>query len=136
MRKQARRVGGNFHCAPSGSNDSLYLSHIVCVHYCANFGCGKCLDVVFPSRQKLSKHKKWCKGLIVDEEGENTNSSSTKEAPKTSSSSKKKKHKSQKPQANSQLDLQTHPQTDLQTSSQMSSVGYGMPAARAQARST
>ena len=35
-------------CQYSGSNDQSYLNHM-CVHYCANYGCRKCLDTVFTS---------------------------------------------------------------------------------------
>ena len=53
-------------CQYSGSNDQSYLNHIMCAHYCANYGCGKCLDAVFTSRQRLSRHMKKCKGLTTD----------------------------------------------------------------------
>ena len=85
-------------CQYYGNNDSSYPKHIVCMHYCANFGCGKCLDMVFPSGQKLSKHMKWCKGHTKDEAEEKSPSCHMKEVPKASSNSKKKKkHKSQEP---------------------------------------
>ena len=54
-------------CQYSGSNDQSYINHIMCMHYCVNYGCGKCLDVVFSSGQRLSKHIKKCKGLVMDE---------------------------------------------------------------------
>ena len=53
-------------CQYTGSNDQSYLNHIMCAHYCANYGCGKCLDTVFTSGQKLSKHMKKCKVLPKD----------------------------------------------------------------------
>ena len=53
-------------CQYSGSNDQSYLNHIMCMHYCANYGCGKCLDVIFMSEQRLSRHMKKCKGLAMD----------------------------------------------------------------------
>ena len=42
-------------CQYSGSNDQLFLNHIVGAHYCASFGCGKCLNVVYSSGQNLSR---------------------------------------------------------------------------------
>ena len=62
----------------------------MCMHYCANCGCGKCLDVVFSSRQKLSKHMKKCKGLIMDGVNGKPSPSCVKAA---SALSSKKKHK-------------------------------------------
>ena len=54
-------------CQHSGSNDQSYLNHIMCRHYCVNYGCSKCLDTIFTSGQKLSKHMKKCNGLLKDE---------------------------------------------------------------------
>ena len=90
----------------------------MCAHYYTNFWCGKCLDVVFQSRQKLNRHMKRCKGLIVGKEKRKPSPSHMKGASSTSlSSKKKKKHKSQKLQDNSQPDLQMHPQPSSQMSS-------------------
>ena len=50
-------------CQSSGSNDPSYMNHIVCRHYNANYGCGKCLNEVYITGQPLSKHMKTCKGL-------------------------------------------------------------------------
>ena len=50
-------------CQYSGSNDQSYLNHIVCAYYCANYRCGKCLDAVFTSGQKLGKHMKNARAL-------------------------------------------------------------------------
>ena len=47
----------------SGSNDPSYMNHIVCGHYNANYGCGKCMNEVYTTRQPLSKHMKTCKGF-------------------------------------------------------------------------
>ena len=53
-------------CQYSGNNEQSYLNHIMCGHYCVNYGCDKCLDMVFTSGQRLSKHIKKCKGLMMD----------------------------------------------------------------------
>ena len=111
-------------CQYSGSNDLSYLNHIMCMHYCANFGCGKCLDTVFKSRQKLSQHMKRCKGLVVDSAGKKP-PKHVKEMSKTSSSNKKKKHKSKQSQDYSPPGSQTHPLPSSQTSSQKSSCCSG-----------
>ena len=62
----SRKLSSCPFCQYSGSNDQFYLNHIMCMHHCANYGCGKCLDTVFTSRQRLSMHMKKCKGLTMD----------------------------------------------------------------------
>ena len=111
-------------CQYLGSNDQSYLNHIMCTHYCANYGCGKCLDTVVLSGQKLSKHMKKCKGLAVDGVKEKPFPSCVKGAPLLSS--KKKKHKKshsnshKKLQGDSQLKSQSSSQANSQQDSQMS----------------
>ena len=39
------------------------MNHIICGHYHANCGCGKCLKEVFTTGQPLKDHMKVCKGL-------------------------------------------------------------------------
>ena len=46
-----------------GSNDQLYMNHIMCGHYHANYSCGKCLKKVFTMGQQLKSHLKICTGF-------------------------------------------------------------------------
>ena len=41
-----------------GSNNLSYLNHIICAHYNVSYGCGKCLNKVFPTGQWLTVHIK------------------------------------------------------------------------------
>ena len=124
-------------CQHSGSNDPSYLYHIMCMHHCINFRCGKCLHTVFKSRQRLSKHMKRYKGLMTDEEKGKLSPSHVKGASSTSSSlKKKKKHKSKKSQGDSQPDSQMHPQPSLQTSSHASLCHSGCTAKKEPATAT
>ena len=50
-------------CLYTGSNDKTYMNHIICDHYDAAYGCGKCLDKATMSGQQMSSHFKHCKGL-------------------------------------------------------------------------
>ena len=50
-------------CLYTGSNDQTYMNHIICGHYDAMYGCGKCLDKVTVLGQQMSNHFKHCKGL-------------------------------------------------------------------------
>ena len=104
-------------CQHSGSNDLSYLNHIICMHYNANYGCGKCLDEVFITRQQLSKHMKGCKGLMTDEVEKPTFSCVKGASSSSSGSKKKKKHKAKSQPYNLQQDSKTL----LPTSSQVSS---------------
>ena len=113
-------------CQYSGSNDQSSLNHTMCGHYCMNYGCGKCQDVVFTSGQRLSKHMKKCKGLLMDVAKEKPPSSSMKGVSPLSSNKKKrhnkKSHGDWQPgsQKKSQGNSQTTSQKGSQTSSQMS----------------
>ena len=51
----------------SGSNDQLFLNHIVGAHYCTSFRHGKCHNKVYSLGQSLSRHMKECEGLNEDE---------------------------------------------------------------------
>ena len=63
-------------CLYNGSNDLLYMNHIMCGHYNANDSCGKCLKEVFIMGQQLKNHLKICTGFPKA----STPSSSEKEA--------------------------------------------------------
>ena len=102
-------------CQYSGSNDSSYLNHIVCMCYNVSYGHGNCLKEVFPSKQQLKAHMRCCKGLRVEAVKEKPATSHAKEA--SSSSPKKMKHQTKSQQSHSQPDSQTL----LPTSSQVSS---------------
>ena len=106
-------------CQYSGSNDQSYLNHIMCVHYCANYRCRKCLDAVFTSRQQLSRHMKKCKGLTTDRVKGKPSPSHVKGM--SPLSSKKKKHKKKKSHGNSQSDSQKNLQGDSLMNSQQDS---------------
>ena len=43
-------------CLYHGSNNLLYMNHIVCRHYHANYSCGKFLKEVFTMGQQLKNH--------------------------------------------------------------------------------
>ena len=101
-------------CQYSGSNDQSYLNHIMCGHYNVNYGCGKCLDAVFMSRQKLSNHMKKCEGLTSD--GAKEKPSASQAVGMSSSAYKEKGHHKKK----SQPDSQTSSQPNSQMSSQLS----------------
>ena len=84
-------------------NDSAFLNHIVISHYWNNFVCGKCLDVIMTSDQKMKKHfLKYCGIADVckkpDSQGSASNGSplgskSSKSHSSGESSSKSKKDK-------------------------------------------
>ena len=103
----------------SGSNDPLYLNHIVFTHYNVNYGCGKCLKEVFPTGQWLKVHLKHCKGLKAEAAKDKPAISNAKGA-SSSSSSKKKKHWTKSQQPDSQPNSQTLPPTSSQASSHTS----------------
>ena len=107
-------------CQYSGSNDQSYLNHIVCMHYNSSYGCGKCVNEVFPSGQWLKVHMKHCKGLKVEAAKVKPATSHTKEASSSSSSSKKKKYQTKSQQSDSQPDSQTLLSTSSKASSCMS----------------
>ena len=62
-------------CLYNGSNDFLYMNHIVCGHYGVVYGNRKCLKEVFLLGQQLKMHLKVCAGFTQG----NTPSSSDKE---------------------------------------------------------
>ena len=50
-------------CLYNSSNNLLYMDHIVCGHYNANYSCGQCLKEVFTMSQQLKNHLKICTGF-------------------------------------------------------------------------
>ena len=88
-------------CLYAGSNEKTYMNHIICGHYDAAYGCGKCLDKVTVSGQQMSSHFKHCKGLKMKPAGpgkvgdDMASPSSDVRAGKSRDQSKKKKTKSQ-----------------------------------------
>ena len=50
-------------CLYTGSNDQMYMSHIICGHYDVVYGCRKCLDKVTVSGLQMFNHFKHYKGL-------------------------------------------------------------------------
>ena len=46
----SQRLSFCLFCQYSGSNDQSYLNHIMCMHYCANYGCGKWMWSPSPGR--------------------------------------------------------------------------------------
>ena len=50
-------------CLYNGSNNQLYMNHIMCGHYHANYGCGQCIKEVFTTGQQLKNHLKICVGF-------------------------------------------------------------------------
>ena len=50
-------------CQYIDSNDLLYMNHIVCRHYHANYGYGQCLKEEFSTGQQLKNHLKICTGF-------------------------------------------------------------------------
>ena len=62
-RKYTRKLSFCPFCQYLGSNDQSYMKLIICSHYNANYGCGKCLDEVFITVQLLCRHMQTCKGL-------------------------------------------------------------------------
>ena len=108
-------------CQYSGSNDSSYLNYIICVHYNASHGCGKCLKEVFPTGQWLRVHMEHCKGLKVEAAKDKPATSHAKGASSSSSNSKKKKkHQTKSQQPDLQPDSQTLPPTSSKASSHIS----------------
>ena len=71
-----------------GSNDILYMNHIMCRHYHANYRCGQCLNEVFTTGQQLKAHLKVWVGL-------------PKEAKDHTPSSPEKEHMCKEPLPNS-----------------------------------
>ena len=47
----------------NGNNNLLYMNHIMCGHYIANYGCGQCLKEVLTMDQQLKNHLKICTGF-------------------------------------------------------------------------
>ena len=77
-------------CQYSGSNNPSYMNHIICRHYNANYGCGKCLDEVYITGQLLCKHMKTCEDLPK----EAADKATTEDTDGATSGKKKKKGKS------------------------------------------
>ena len=50
-------------CLYNGSKDLLYMNHIMCGHYNANYSCGQCLKEVLTMGQQLKNHLKICMGF-------------------------------------------------------------------------
>ena len=50
-------------CLYHGNNDLLYMNHIMCRHYYANYSCGKSLKEVFTMGQQLKHHLRICTGF-------------------------------------------------------------------------
>ena len=50
-------------CAYIIKNDSMFLNHIVILHYWSNFTCRKCLDAIVTSGQQMKKHFLKCHGI-------------------------------------------------------------------------
>ena len=65
-------------CFYNGSNDISYMTHIMCRHYGAVYGCGKCLKEVFLLGQQLKMHLKVCVGFP---KGDTPSSSDKEPAP-------------------------------------------------------
>ena len=63
VRKATKKLSFCPFCLYHGSNDMSYMNHIVCGHYYANYGCGKCLKEVFTMGQQLKNHLKICTGF-------------------------------------------------------------------------
>ena len=89
-------------CQYCSSNDPSYLNHIICAHYEASFGCGRCLGKVNSTGQALSKHMQSRKGLKTSVTKGKSSPSLTKGASK-SPCFKKKHHHHKKLQQSSQV---------------------------------
>ena len=61
--KTVKKLSFCLFCLCSGSNDILYMKHIVGRHYGAASCCGKCLKEVFLLGQQLKMHLKVCAGF-------------------------------------------------------------------------
>ena len=62
-RKAKKKLSFCPFCLYNGSNNLSYMSHIMCRHYNANYGCGQCLKEVFTMGQQLKNHLKICMGF-------------------------------------------------------------------------
>ena len=65
-------------CLYNGSNDTLYINHILGRHYSTTHGCRKCLKEVFLLGQQLKTHLKVCAGFS---KGDTPSSSDNEPAP-------------------------------------------------------
>ena len=61
--KATKKLSFCLFCLYHGSNNLSDMKHIVCRHYHANYGCGKCLKEVFTMGQQLKNHLKICVGF-------------------------------------------------------------------------
>ena len=111
-------------CMYLGSNDPSYMNHIICGHYNANYGCGKCLKGVFTTGQPLKNHMKVCKGLPK----EAANEASVRSTDCTPTTPEKKKHTSKDPSPGLQLPPPQSSQGSSQTSPCQSQCAKKKPA--------
>ena len=98
-----------------------YLNHTVIAHYDMSYGCGKCLKLVFKSRQQLKVHKKVCKGFkkkAADKPAEKLASNSVNAVNPSNSTLEKKKSTTTSMLPGSQTSSQMLPSS--QTGSRMS----------------
>ena len=61
--KMVKKLSFCLFCLYNGSNDILYMNHIMGGHYSTAYGCGKCLKEVFLSGQQLKAHLRVCMGF-------------------------------------------------------------------------
>ena len=61
--KAAKKLSFCSLCLYNGSNDLLYMNHIMCGHYHANYSCGQCLKEVFTTGKQLKNLLKICVGF-------------------------------------------------------------------------
>ena len=101
--KSKRKLLFCLFCQYLGSNNLCYHNHIICTHYNASYGCGKCLKEVFSSGQWLKVHMRCCKGLKAEAVKEKPATSHAKGA-SSSFSPKKKKHQTKSQQSDLQPD--------------------------------
>ena len=71
-RKAIKKLSFCLLCMYSNSSNISYMNHIVCSHYCANYGCGQYLNEVFTTGQQLKVHLKVCMGLLKAHAGRDT----------------------------------------------------------------
>ena len=62
--KMVKKLSFCLFCLYNGSNDILYMNHIMDRHYGTAYGCGKYLKEVFLSGQQLKMHLKICTGFL------------------------------------------------------------------------
>ena len=62
-RKAIKKLSLCLFCLYNSNNDLLYMNHIMCGQYNANYSCGQCLKEVFITDQQLKNHLKICAGF-------------------------------------------------------------------------